>query len=284
MNTFYSIIKVSPNNVAGDNVAIGIVLFDGQKIRYYFSEKKKKIASKLIEDKSVDLNFLTKQFVYRFEEINKEKQDLQLFYKYGNFYESSYFDYLNRYSQGLVQFSSPFMVYDEIDDVKFSKIIQLVFNESEELATNRVELQTIDDRNFVIEKLILPVQEIVHTNYKFTKSNLPSIYFTFEMECIGLNGTLIGAKQLSFEKSKQTLDMNLGHYFTIISTLSNKYNKRLKDNDFFLISDEPSDIKSPEHEVWESFNSNELIKIIPSERAGDIANLILEKGAQKFLD
>jgi hypothetical protein len=36
--------------------------------------------------------------------------------------------------------------------------------------------------------------------------------------------------------------------------------------------------------VWKSVNSNELIKIIPSEKAGDVAMLILEKGAHKFLE
>jgi hypothetical protein len=45
MNTFYSIIRISPNNVAGDHVAIGIVLFDGEKIRYYFSAKKRNCLS-----------------------------------------------------------------------------------------------------------------------------------------------------------------------------------------------------------------------------------------------
>jgi hypothetical protein len=284
MNTFYSIIKISPNNVAGDNVAIGIALFDGEKIRHYFSERKRKIASKLLEGNSLDLSFVVKQFIYRFDEINKEKEDLVLFSKYKKFNDSAYFDYLNKYSQGLVQFSQPFMVNDKIDDFKFGKIIELVFNES----FNETISLTEDKPDLKIEKinreLIVPVQEKVHTNYRFTKSNLPSIYFPFEMECIGLNGSLIGAKYLSFEKTKQTLDLNLGHYFTIISTLSNMYNKRLKDNEFFLISDEPTDIKSQEHQVWESVNSNELIKIIPSEKAGDVANRILEKEAHKFLD
>ena len=73
MNTFYSIIKISPNNVAGDNVAIGIALFDGEKIRHYFSERKRKFASKLLEGNSLDLSFVVKQFIYRFDEINKEK-------------------------------------------------------------------------------------------------------------------------------------------------------------------------------------------------------------------
>ncbi len=283
MNTFYSIIKISPNNVAGDNIAIGIALFDGEKIRHYFSERKRKIASKLLEGNSFDLSFVIKQFIYRFDEINKEKEDLVLFSKYNKFNDSGYFEYLNKYSHGLVQFSQPFMVNDEIDDFKFSKIVDLVFNEPLYETLSLVEDKPSIERARVYQELIVPVQEKVHTNYRFTKSNLPSIYFPFEMECIGLNGSLIGAKHLPFDKTRQTLDVNLGHYFTIISTLSNIYNKRLKDNEFFLISDEPTDIKSQEHQVWESVNSNELIKVIPSEKAGDVANRILEKKAHKFL-
>lgn len=284
MKTFYSIIRVSPNNVAGDHVAIGIVLFDGKKIRYYFSAKKRKIASRLIEDKSLDLHFIVKQFIHRFEEINQEQKDLQLFSKYNKISEVSYFDYLNRYSQGLVGFSSPYLVNDRITDEKFEKIIELVFNEPSTVQGNLTETKNYEAEEKVYEQLILPLQGKVHTNYKFSKTNLPSIYFAFEMDCIGINGSLIGAKHLSFDKSQQTLDRNLGHYFTLLSTLTNKYNKNLKENDFFLISDEPSDIKSPEHQVWESINSNELIKIVPSEKSGDVAMLILEKGAHKFLE
>jgi hypothetical protein len=284
MNTFYSIIRVSPNNVAGDHVAIGIVLFDSEKIRYYFSAKKRKIASRLIEDKSLDLNFIVKQFIQRFEEINKEQKNLQLFSKYNKISGVSYFDYLNRYSQGLVGFSSPYLVNDRITDEKFEKIIELVFNEPSAVQGNLTETKNYEAEEKVYEQLILPLQEKVHTNYKFSRTNLPSIYFSFEMDCIGLNGSLIGAKHLSFDKSQQTLDRNLGHYFTLLSTLTNNYNKNLKENDFFLISDEPSDIKSIEHQVWESVNSNELIKVIPSEKAGDVAMLIFEKGAHKFLE
>lgn len=283
MKTFYSLIKVAPNNVAGDNVSIGIVLYDGNSIRYYFSEHKKKIATKLVENFSVNLNFVIKQLITRFQEINSDTNDLQLFSKFERFRNSNYFDYLNRYSNGLIQFSSPFYISDEIDDINFDKLINLIFEEQQYLELQQEDFKVREARMLVTEKLINPVREVVHTNYKFNNSNLPSIYFPFEMECIGMNGNLIGAKHLPFDKTKQTLDMNVSHYFTLISTLSNKYDKRLSDNDFFLISDEPSDIQSAEHRVWESVNSNELINVIPSEESGKVAELIIEKKATKFL-
>jgi hypothetical protein len=104
------------------------------------------------------------------------------------------------------------------------------------------------------------------------------------MDCIGLNGSLIGAKSMSFEKSKTTLDKNLSHYFTLISMLSSKYNKSLKDNKFYLITEEPSVIDSEEHIVWESIIKNELVTLIHPEQSNIVADLVFEKNAGKFLD
>lgn len=284
MKAFYSIIKVSPNSITGDNVSIGVVMFDGTKFQYHFSEKKKKIAIKLIESNSIDLDFVIKQFAYRFEEINNEFKDLKLFSRFENLRGLSYFDYLNKYSNGLVQFSSPFIINENVNGDLLNKIVTLLFDESLYTNIRLEENKSFEVELRVNEKLINPIKDLVHTNYKFNSNNLPSIYFPFEMECIGLNGSLIGAKSLPFDKKKQALDTSVSHYFTLISTLSNKYNKQLKENSFFLISDEPSDIKSPEHALWESVNTNELIKVIPSEEAHIVANLVLDKKAHRFLD
>ena len=286
MKAFYSIIKVSPNSVTGDNVSIGVVMFDGTQFRYYFSEKKKKIATRLIETNSIDLDFITKQFSYRFNEVNAEFNDWKFFpTRFEKLRDASYFDYLNKYSNGLVQFSSPFILNnEEVDELLFEKIVNLLFDESLAKAKIIKENKSAEIEKIVNERLIAPVKDVVHTNYKFSSLNLPSIYFPFEMECIGLNGSLIGAKSLPFDKTKQSLDTTISHYFALISTLSNKYNKQLKENSFFLISDEPTDIKSPEHALWESVNSNELIKVIHADQAGLVADLVFEKSAHRFLD
>jgi len=139
-------------------------------------------------------------------------------------------------------------------------------------------------QEIITKNLIDKVNTKVHTHYKFKPEVFPSIYFPYEMDCIGLNGSLIGAKSLSFNKSLQVIDKNISHYFTLISSLSSKYNKSLKDNNFYLISEEPSEISSKEHKLWESVRYNELISVINPEESNKVADLIIEKNATKFLD
>lgn len=285
MNSFYSILKLSPNIATEDSVAIGVLLFDGKKFRSYFSDKKKRLANSLLNDKNVNVNFIVNQIVEKCNNVNSDKEELKLFYKFDKLSDISYFDYLSNYSNGLVQFSKPKMLREEITDVTFNKLINFLFNESifKELKVERNSL--LHHSSALIEtKLINRVDKKVHTRYKFKPEAFPSIYFPYEMDCIGKNGSLIGAKSLSFDKSIQSLDKNISHYFTLISSLTTKYNKSLKDNNFYLISEEPENIQSKEHRLWESVKYNELISVIHPEESNAVADLILSKNATTFLD
>lgn len=283
MKKFYTIIQLAPNKAAGDTVAIGMLLFDGSKLKYYISDKKKNIALKLLNDKNVDIDFFIKQITNKCDIINNDIDERNLFNKYDKISDVSYINYLSNYSNGLLQFSKPTVFFDEVDDFKFNNLVNLFFNETifknEIVIHNEISIETI-----VQNELIEKVNNKIHTNYKFTPNNLNSIYFPFEMDCIGLNGSLIGAKSMSFEKSKTTLDKNLSHYFTLISMLSSKYNKSLNDNKFYLITEEPSEIGSEEHIVWESIIKNELVTLIHPEQSNIVADLVFEKNAGKFLE
>lgn len=283
MKKFYTIIQLAPNKAAGDTVAIGMLLFNGSKLKYYISDKKKNIALKLLNDKNVDIDFFIKQITNKCDIINNDIDERNLFNKYDKISDVSYINYLSNYSNGLLQFSKPTVFFDEVDDFKFNNLINLFFNEAifknEIVIHNEINIEAI-----VQNELIKKVTNKIHTNYKFSPNNLNSIYFPFEMDCIGLNGSLIGAKSMSFEKSKTTLDKNLSHYFTLISMLSSKYNKSLKDNKFYLITEEPSEINSEEHSVWESIIKNELVTLINPEQSNIVADLVFEKNAGKFLE
>ncbi|MEO2060819.1 MAG: DUF3037 domain-containing protein [Mesonia sp.] len=283
MNSFYSILKLSPNIATEDSVAIGMLLFDGKKFRTYFSDKKKRLANNLLDDKNVNLNFIVNQIIEKCNAVNSDKEELKLFYKFDKLSEISYFDYLSNYSNGIIQFSKPKPLYEEMNDIAFEKLINFLFNEPLNknylVASSELSLY----RNVVERKLINKVDKKVHTHYKFKPEVFPSIYFSYEMDCIGLNGSLIGAKSLPFDKSAQSLDKNISHYFTLISSLTSKYNKSLKDNNFYLISEEPEKIGSKEHKLWESVRYNELISVIHPEESNKVADKILEKKAVKFL-
>jgi hypothetical protein len=284
MKSFYSILKLSPNIATEDSVAIGMLLFDGEKFRYYFSDKKKRLANSLLDDKNVNLNFIVNQIIEKCISINSDKEELKFFYKFDKLSEISYFDYLSNYSNGLIQFSKPKGLYEEINDISFEKLINFLFKEPVQKAFMVADNVFTLSKNIIERKLINKVDKKVHTHYRFKPEAFPSIYFPYEMDCIGLNGSLIGAKSLSFDKSLQVIDKDISHYFTLISSLTSKYNKSLKDNNFYLISEEPEKVESKEHKLWESVRYNELISVIHPEESDKVADLIIEKKATKFLD
>ncbi|WP_417558895.1 DUF3037 domain-containing protein, partial [Mesoflavibacter zeaxanthinifaciens] len=129
MKSFYSILKLSPNIATEDSVAIGILLFDGKKFRTYFSDKKKRLANNLLDDKNVNLNFIVNQIIEKCNAVNSDKEELKLFYKFDKLSEISYFDYLSNYSNGIIQFSKPKPLYEEMNEIAFEKLINFLFNE-----------------------------------------------------------------------------------------------------------------------------------------------------------
>lgn len=284
MKSFYSILKLSPNIATEDSVAIGMLLFDGEKFRHYFSDKKKRLANNLLDDKNVNLNFIVDQIIEKCNTINSDKEELKFFYKFDKISDIAYFDYLSNYSNGLVQFSKPQRLYDVINDSAFEKLINFLFKEPIHESSIIADNDFTFSRDIIERNLINKVDKRVHTHYKFSPEVFPSIYFPFEIDCIGLNGSLIGAKSLSFDKSLQVIDKNISHYFTLLSSLTSKYNKSLKDNNFYLISEEPKKAGSKEHKLWESVHYNELISVIHPEESNIVADLIIEKNATKFLN
>ncbi len=284
MKQFYSIVKIVPNVVTEDSIAIGIVLYDGERLRTYFSKKKKSLANRLFPASSSLISGYIKQIEAKCEEVNLEKNETKLFYDNTKITVSSYYDYLNQYSNGLLRFSTPIAYSGTMDDAQFSRLISVVFNEKEPQIIPAMSLNTGAITQIIEKKLIDKVKDRIHTNYKITSEKLPEIYFSLEMDCLGLNGSLIGAKSLSFEKSIPTIDRNLSHYYTLISTLSSKYKRSLADNFIYLISREPENIGSDQHKFWESVKKNSLIEVIDPEESDVVAKLVIEKEAKTFLD
>src|SRR5690554_6512094 len=129
MKSFYSILKLSPNIATEDSIAIGLLLFDGENFRTYISPGKKRLANKLLDDKNLSLNFIIGQIIEKCDELNNDKKDLQFIYKSERFTDISYFEYLSNYSNGIIQFSKPNVLYNKVDESEFKKLIELLFNE-----------------------------------------------------------------------------------------------------------------------------------------------------------
>lgn len=284
MQTFYSIIKIAPNTMTDDSLSIGLLAWDGSKYWLQFSEEKKSGVKRLIHQNSEVVDFAVKQITQQINKLNKDitkgKQEL---FPLTDLLSSDYFSYLNSYSNGLLRFSKPSFLNETINKENFLKLFVMFIDQN--VINDTISKQKSDKKFLTIikERLINKVSGKIHTEIKIDNKILPSLYFPYEMDCLGMNGVLVGAKSIPFEQSYETIDKNISHYITLISLLSGKYNKDIKKNNFFLIADEPSQIKSHEHKIWESFINNPLFKVIDAEQVETVTDIVESTKASKFL-
>lgn len=285
MQTFYSIIKLAPNTSSGDSISVGLLLCHNNKYFLRFSHHKINVVRKLIDDNTDVIDFIVKQISQHIDSLNKEsvKSEGELF-PIKTLLTSEYFHYLNVYCNGILQFSKPSLINDDITDEKFLKLFKLYvdsFVESEskiKVNPNEKFLKVIN------KKLIKRVENKIHTNCTINQSILPTMYFQYDMACIGKNGAFVGAKALPFNKSNSTLDKDISHYIALISLLSSAYKMDIKKNHFYLIADEPLEINSPEHKTWDHIQKNPLFKILHSDESQKVAEIVERTKAGKFFE
>lgn len=282
MKTFYSLIKVSPNPSAGDLLTIGIVVADQSGVFVKISDSKLKIAHSILSENAALIDFFIKQIKSKETEANNIiKGNESLLFVNNHLFNSDYFDYLNKYSNNLIQFTKPIALFDTISPDNIDKLFCLLVD-SETQTISRVEnnQELIFDAK-IEENLVAKVKSRVHTNICFDDKIIPSLYFRFEMDCIGLNGVFTGAKSLYFNKSPQTIHTQVSDYITLITELEKKYIKE-GDNNFYLISDEPLR-NSKEHLLWEKVRSLKKIKLITSDEIDVVTEYIETSNAKTFL-
>jgi hypothetical protein len=283
MNSFYNIIKISPNPGSGDTITLGLLVYSNNQYKVRFSKVKEKVIRSLIGKDNSIIKYIIKQIEMKIEELNKriKENDNNLFDV--PILSSNYFNYLSNYSNNILQFSKAHLIDDKITEEKFLKLFKILISPETETIPIKSEVNN-DFKNRIQTKLISKVEGKVHTNIKLTEKSIPSLYFNFQLDCVGKNGVITSAKSIDFNLGDKTLDILISHYFQIMVLLTHKYNVQNKKNNFYLIGDEPDILKSKEHEIWEQIQKHKMFNIVHSEEANIVANKIAETNAHLFLD
>lgn len=284
MNSFYNILKIARDTSSNDSVSIGLLAFSRDRYFIQFSTKKMRIAKSLISDDSDIIDFFQNQLTARIENLNAAiKSDDSKLFPEQNIYSAGYFDYLNRYSNNLVQFSKAYPLSKEIDQNDFEKLFHLLIGDDFQSSYQEVsKWQEFEYR--VKDKLLDQVKDKVHIYAKLTEKVIPSLYFSFDLDCIGINGVITAAKSIDFNRNENTIDRNVSHYFQISTLLAKNYSRDKSDNNFYLIADEPEIGNAKAHQIWTKLKKQKQFEIIHSEEADKVANKIYETKAHKFLD
>lgn len=252
--------------------------------RYWLeiSEHKKNIAKKLFGEKERSVDFVLKQLASYVKQVAQRSENQGLF-ALESFITAEYVDYLNVYANGLLQFSKTSVIDDDFNDEKFFRLYSLLIEKNAGYIMQPSVLVKANDMALKVRKELLNrVEAKIHTEVTLNDAVLKSLYFNFNMDCIGLNGSFVGVKSMSLHYSVPTLEKNVSHYVTLIALLSQQYNKDLNKNNFFLIADEPSQ-QTAEHKFWQEMKEVTAFTMIPSDEVEVVAETVERMGAAKFL-
>lgn len=273
--------------MSGDSLTIGIILSSPHGVRLKISRAKKVFAKSIVNIDGSLIDFIEREIINKIKEHNKllssSKNSL---FEASTFLSSEYFQYLANYSNGLLKFTPPSIIADNVDDAKFLKLFSLFVDYSVETPTKQDDSSKKYEKEFynkVNTNLIEKVKDKVHTREAISRKVVPTLSNPFEMDCIGQNGVLIGAKSLPFIQSKETIYKSLNTYISVIAYLSAAYQHSLVNNKFFLIADQPAK-SSPTFNLWNDLNKHDnIVKVISSDDSGEVAELIERSGASKFI-
>src|SRR5699024_6114129 len=181
MKSYYSIVRISPNSAAKDRISIGILAGQEEALWLKISERKLRWVRQMVSSSKV-LDFTLKQLEAYVEEYHiKVKESKKELFDYNQPLKADDLDYLNRYSNGMLQFSAPSLLNDRLDETKIEKLFHLLVDDQ---VDERVILKENEDRiqSVIHKELIEKIEGQIHTHIQLTRKQIPNLFFNYKMD------------------------------------------------------------------------------------------------------
>ncbi|MHB8335802.1 MAG: hypothetical protein ACYDEE_00095 [Ignavibacteriaceae bacterium] len=281
MNSFYSLIKISTNPTSGDQITVGLLLKTENRFFLKFSDRRIAVSLRLRDEEDRFFSFFKNQLENRISEFNSNSSKIKSeLFPPQSFLTSDFFSHLKKSSNNLIQFSEPSIVSGDFSEEQFNKLYEIFV---EKIPVTLSQESNKDEKLYinVEQKLIHKVEKKVHTNYDITPKIVPSLNFSYKLDCLGKNGSIISAKSLDFNFTPQTIERYLVRYEVVLSKLSEIYGNG--GNKAFIIADEPTIKNSENFNIWEAIKKSPFFEVKSSDNANEIADYIEQKNARMFL-
>lgn len=301
MKPFYSLVRIVPGPSESDIITVGLLAHNGERLQLRLSPYKLRLARHFFKaDVSAWVDAGLKQLQRKIDDANKQlayiadrnsspQQLLVLSIENINrwfAFEFSEAEYVHRYYNGILQFTAPTPIATELTGAVFDTLYKaLVFADNEVELPNEEEAANVRIFQERLEnKLLKRVANKVNINLPVREHVLPSLHYQFEMDCIGINGALVGAFAMDFSQSPTTTDKKFGHYVDVINRLVHKYQRQDKDNAFYLIADEPP-ASAPAEKIrqWRSWREAPSVELIGSKDVAQVAERIERTNAHPLV-
>jgi len=284
MSSYYSILKFVNNSLSGEYISIGLVAISDKNVFFRTSKNKVSIAHKLNPNSKNLLNFsLDKISDFICNDSKEQSNQLVKFEKTMNV------EFLNRlsvYNNGIVQFSKPSMINMKLDQNSFDNLFEDVIDGYDLIKDKKGKLSVFKEK--ISKSLYAPLKEKVDVDYKLKKKSLPSLFFDFHFDSIGVNGAIYASKAIDFNHQQlSSIRTELAEYESLISRLEDFARKKNINgkHQHFIISD-PYKGKSISYlDIYTLLEDKKIMpyfKLINSNQVDEIIRVVNKTKASKF--
>ena len=238
MESHISIIRFVNNPLSEESIALGLIVVSNNEIYFKLSQKKIKFAQKLNPSSAKLLSF-SLMHLQRFINNDLADQSNSLI-KFDKVIDSQYLNRLATYNNGIIQFSKPSFLKASIDAFVFEEYFQKIIGDD---GIEKEFIKPITQLRKMIEaKIYKPLETQIDVNYTLKKGLLPTLFFDFHVDAIGVNGAMYAAKSIDFNANKPISDIRaeISEYESVIKRL-NTFAKSKHINEtpsYYLVADQ----------------------------------------------
>ena len=287
MKSFYNIIRYVSNQWSNESIAVGLLVVSGQNVFYQVSDRKIRLANKLNPQGKKLFNFSVEQ-LNSFVAGEKEKFEMKAQASLGLEQPKlnlAFAEKLHQYNSGILQFSAPELINKEFDQAAFLKYFQKIVDAQE---GQPKPAEPKSEFLYRIEsKLYEPLKGKVDVNYELKKQSLPSLYFDYHLDNIGVNGAIIASSSIDLNHERiDALEKKLAEYEGVVDRLKKFATDRGigSDHSFYLIADpyQGKHASNMELDGMLQGSVNDKFKRITTAELDMVVRQVEEKKATKF--
>lgn len=212
MKSFTSELYVRTSALTDEKICIGLFVVSDNAKFFAFSERKLRLADKLLD------NSAFKNLEANLKSIRKEVERLNdssvLLLDSDKFNRAS-FEYLNRYANGLLHFTSPKPLGLELNESNFFMLYSKLVDEPMVKSVKRV-----DFKSRVSTVLKREAFDKVDRHFRVTPDLVASMYATHTIDFIGKNGAILAGNTIDFNAPPATIDKGLFEFSRISKGLA----------------------------------------------------------------
>ncbi len=278
MNTYYSVIFASVNSIISEQLSIGLVMADEQRVWFCYSKTKLPLMHRFFSEEAFQL---LKTSLKNIESTaagagqNRSTDSNALFPITDNNqhpFSIEYLRYLARYSNSTLTFNEPVKIDVEASDLLFEHLYrEFIFEEAGQVSkTSFIET--------VKAKLYPAITKHVNLDFCIETGKIPGLIMPVELDFIGKNDRPVVGKITDFNLPSYNLDAPLSNLFVLMKT----FESNNETGNYFIIGDEPSKQNSKQHNTWAQVKASKFLDFVPTNETDRISEYMEEHAVEPY--